>query len=140
MKEYINNNTKPVFPVYDRDFNWKIFSTGPLPVIFDEFLYKNMSDDQFVNEFLGHKVIDCQGKEFIIMGRRMTSKWLKIIPGSKKFILEFMESGNMYSLDTMKNIIIEKIEGNIDRSDLRKSWVDEISKIDSITELLTGEG
>ena len=54
---------------------------------------------------------------------------MKVIPGSKKCILEFKESGNIYSLDGMKNI---------EKSNLRKSWIEEISNMGSIAELLTG--
>lgn len=138
MKEYISSDIMPIFPVYDRDFNWEKFSKGPLPVIFDAFIYKNMSDNRFAAEFLDHKVIDCHGKEFVIAGRRATSKWLKYLPGSKKFVLEFKESGNIYSLDEMKVFFIDKIVRHIKEDDFRESWVKEIYKMESITELLDG--
>lgn len=137
MKEYINKNIKPAFPIYDKDFKWENFSKGRVPIIFDEFIYKNMSVGQFEKEYLNHKVIDCLGKEFIITGRRKSSKWRKLLPWGIKFILEFKEIGSVYSLAEMKNNIIEKIIENVPKNDIRDSWIEEISKMQSIPELLS---
>lgn len=136
MKVYIDKKN-PVFPVYDMNYDWSTFSQGPIPIFFDMFLYRNLSDGQFMNEFLSHKVVDSIGKEFEIIGRRILSKWRHFIPGVKKSKLKFVETGNVYSLEETKKILILHINGHIDDKNIKGDWIKKIINSKSYEELFS---
>ncbi len=138
MKVFIDNEV-PAFPVYDKNFDWSTFSKGPLPIFFDLFLYRNVSNRQFSNEFLNHKIVDSKGQEFIINGRKALPKWRCFIPGVKKSELKFIKTGMVYSVEEMKQVIVKNIKDNIEDENIKVDWVEKIIQSKTYEELFSGE-
>lgn len=139
MMEFTKNNN-PVFPVYDNDFDWTAFSKGPIPILFDEFVYRKMSNNDFKKTFYNHKVIDCHGQEYVVSNIKKLSWWRFLLPGFKKGILIFEKTNITYSLEEIKEIIVNKIDANVDDKSIRHDWVNEINKTKTIENLFLASG
>lgn len=132
MKEYIE---EPAYPAFDLSYEkWDNFVMGNV-IVYDSYCYKYLTRKKFNQLFYGRKIVDHQGRVFLISDFKNLSLWRRFIPFIKKSKFVYQPTNQIMSFEEIKKYLLKKVlELN---SEYYKELEDHLVNANTILELFS---